>query len=180
VELPALPADKEIAASPLVNISLSYFNVLSTKLEQSSVTSSVDRPLALTVKPAVDFNLDKQYNRLLAAEAMEQANRSGQAGDLTLARSTLTSVMQRIQNSVSASDPFCVGLLTDLKQCQASLKDHNTYEQQGAQMLMNNVDAHYKQRSNNVNMASQQAYQTSSRNMQQEQQQKVFTKKGFF
>jgi hypothetical protein len=64
--------------------------------------------------------------------------------------------------------------VTDLLTCANGLRDTRSYAAEGNQMLQNNYNAHYKQRSTNVQMASQGAYQTSARNMMQQKQQMQF------
>lgn len=90
---------------------------------------------------------------------MEEATHAGNAGSLVAARKTLETAIATIKESISKEDEFCEGLLVDLQKCLEGLKDQRSYETKGNQMLQNNFNAHFMQRSSNVQMASQAVYQ---------------------
>jgi len=150
----------------IAKLTLTYFNVIDTKLETTTAEVKVQRLFQVPADSRPNFELDKQRNRLLAAEAMEKATYEGNKGNLSVARELLKTCYSRISESISAKDPFCVGLIEDIKKCESNLRDVTTYNQVGQQMLNNNYVAHYMQRSSNVQMQGQQAYQTTSRKAQ--------------
>jgi len=158
-----LPACSETTSFNIAKLSLSYFNVLTSQLDTASIDVTVSRPQSVPSDQTVNFELDKHRNRLSAAEAMEQATDAGNSGNLEKGRGIIQACMDQIQKSVSCSDPFCKGLLVDLKACLDTLRDRHVYQQSGAQMMMNNANAHFVQRSSNVQYAAQQAYQTPQR-----------------
>jgi len=172
MELPSV--SQEVEAHIFANATLTYFNVLNSSLETKTTKAQVQRPISEPPGQKVNIELDKQYNRLAAAEAMKQATDFGNAHNLEQARKVIAVTISRIQESVSASDEFCRGLVTDLQACSNGLRDQRSYASEGNQMLTNNFNAHSKQRSTNVQMVSQQVYQTSARNDLQFKQQQQF------
>jgi hypothetical protein len=164
VTVPAISA--AVAQYELVRVTLKYQNVVESKAATAVASAIIERP-AEAKNQTPNFELNKQYNRLMAAEAMEKATEAGNQGNLELGRKLLLDAINSIRESVSAKDAFCQGLLTDLAKCQEKLKDKTTYMNEGQMMLNNNYAAHYMQRSSNVAMPSQAAYQTPSRGIQQ-------------
>lgn len=164
VTVPAIP--EAVTQYELVRVTLSYQNVIESKLATEVASALISRPSNhVDAKPNIELN--KQYNRLLSAEAMEKATEAGNSGNLELGRKLLQNAMNSIRESVSAKDEFCQSLLKDLAKCEEKLKDRDVYRNEGQMMLNNNYNAHYMQRSSNVNAPSQAAYQTSSRMQQQ-------------
>jgi len=154
----------------IIKVTLSYLNALENKPETKIIGISIQRPEVVT-NLSTNPELDKQRNRIFAAEAMEQATNQGNTGNLTAARDALKTCISKISESVSSKDPFCEALADDLKKCESTLKDTTTYTQVGQHMMNSNMNAHYMQRSSDVRMPSQQVYQTSSRHVQQQQMQ---------
>jgi hypothetical protein len=99
----------ETANFVIGKVTLTYFNVIDSKMEVHSSEVTIARPSMLppNMKPNVELN--KQHNRLLAAEAMEKATEAGNNGNLELGRQILNAAISRIKESISANDPFCKG-----------------------------------------------------------------------
>jgi hypothetical protein len=166
-QLPQLQS--EASSFPICTVSLSYFNVITSTMESSECVAQVARPQIVPEGQKVHYELDKQHNRLISAEAMEKATKEGNSGRLEQARSVLKEALEHIKSSASVSDEFCQSLIKDLQLCMQGLQDQHVFEQQGNKMLMNNYAAQANQRSSNVQMASQQVYQTSARSQMQQQ-----------
>jgi len=169
-----LPLSSESQSQSMAKVTLTYFNVIKSTMETSVINAVIARPTSEPEGQKRNWELDKQYNRILTAEAMKAATDAGNAGNLTEARNIIGAAISRISESVSSSDTFCKGLIEDLKACSNGLKDTVSFSTVGNQMLQNNVNAHFMQRSTNVAFASQQVYQTSARNEMQQRQQKQF------
>lgn len=161
VELPSL--DQEEPAFPVVKITLSYYNTLTSTTEFKTAIAVVARPAVVTPGLKRDLYLDKQNNRIIASAALEQAAEAGAKNNFPQANTILTDAISRIKESVSAADQFCVSLVADLEKCKEGLKDRASYTSVGQQTLSNNYMAHTYQRSTNQGWSSQKAYQTSSR-----------------
>jgi len=171
-DLPALA--EETPNQYFATVSLNYFNVLTSTLETKTIKAAIARPSVEPSGQQRNYELDKQNNRLIAAEAMKQATEYGNAKNLAKAREIIASAVSQIKESVTGEDPFCKSLIADLQLCAAGLKDEVSYAKEGSPMLQNSVQAHYYQRSTNVQMKSQAGYQTSARNYMQSQQQQKF------
>jgi len=162
-QIPAVP--QAFDEFPVVKVSMSYLNVITKQQVDvaNAFTLKISRPMKTDPNMPVNFNLDKQYNRIIAAEAMTNAETLANTNRLNEAREILTKARNRIKESVSATDEFCKGLVVDLDRCAQGLSSREVYQQQGQQQLMNNAVAHYQQRSTNVGWSSQQTYQTDAR-----------------
>merc|ERR1719242_2483151 len=67
-----------------------------------------------------NLELDLQYNRVLAADAMEQADKLAKSGKLADARKVLTSAQERIKKSKTNKDEYCVSLVEDMNKIQSN------------------------------------------------------------
>eukprot|EP01119_Soliformovum_irregulare_P023281 TRINITY_DN8112_c0_g1_i2.p1 TRINITY_DN8112_c0_g1~~TRINITY_DN8112_c0_g1_i2.p1 ORF type:complete len:172 (+),score=50.00 TRINITY_DN8112_c0_g1_i2:371-886(+) len=163
MQLPELPS--EDVQWVYASVELSYFNVLTCMME--SVTCQAQLERQTSTSSSRNFQLDKHYNRLYAADAMSRATLKGEEGEYEEAQKILEDAEKLIQASVSASDPFCIGLIEDLKICSRGLENSTSFYGGGQQTMMNSVMSHYNQRSTNARMPSQMAYQTSARSQMQ-------------
>eukprot|EP01098_Paradermamoeba_levis_P006412 TRINITY_DN2657_c0_g2_i4.p1 TRINITY_DN2657_c0_g2~~TRINITY_DN2657_c0_g2_i4.p1 ORF type:complete len:176 (-),score=61.78 TRINITY_DN2657_c0_g2_i4:3-530(-) len=148
-------------------MTLKYFNVIKKAEETKTLTLQISRHISAPFQQYPP-ELDKQYNRILAADAMEKASKAGEAGEFEKGRIHIKNVCQLIQDSVSGDDPFCKGLVADLLKCEQALMDKESYVQKGNMLFINNLNAHFMQRSSNVHFESQAFYQTSSRLVMQD------------
>jgi len=172
-EMPSLPHER--SSFLLSTISLSYFNVITSKLDNAKVEVTVGRPDKVPPDQKVNFELDKQHNRLRCAEAMETATTEGTAGRLEKARGILDECIYQIKKSVSADAPFCKNLVLDLQKCRDGLQSTSTFQTFGHQQLATNAGAHYGQRVSNSRMQGQAEYggmpqMLMEQNFQQQQQ----------
>jgi hypothetical protein len=163
LHLPAVP--QPFDQFPIAKICVSYFNVI-TK-QQVNLPDvcllKIARPAQTEPNLKVNYNIDKQYNRIIAADAMASATDLGNNNKLDEAKEILRNAKNRIKESVSANDEFCQGLVTDLERCATGLQSKETYTSYGHQSLSTNSASHYQQRSSNIGYVSQAAYQTSAR-----------------
>lgn len=161
VDLPSLEQPHD--SFPIMKVTLSYQNAVTGKEDTKSVIAAVVRPENVPPGLKRDFNLDKQNNRIIASDALEQAAFAGTASDFSKATAVLSAAISRIQESVSAADDFCKNLVADLEKCKEGLKNKAQYTTSGHQTLTHNYMAHSYQRSTNQAWSSQTAYNTSSR-----------------
>jgi len=154
--MPALPHERD--SFLLSSVSLSYFNVITSKLDSAKVEVTVGRPEKAPSDQKVNYELDQQHNRLRCAEAMETATREGTAGKLEKARGILDDCIYQIKKSVSADAEFCKNLVIDLQKCKDGLQSASSFQSFGYQQLSTNAGAHFGQRVTNSNMQGQAAY----------------------
>jgi hypothetical protein len=166
LELPAIPSD--MPEFPIGQVSLRYISAISAEKEMEEETVYIQRSLEISPENSLpNIEVAKNKNRLVAAEAMETAAEVGAAGDLVTARNLIETAMDSINSSAAVADPFCAGLVEDLKLCQDNMSDKQKWNEKGVFIAKNNCNSHWVQRSNNVNMKAQQSYQTSARNEMQ-------------
>merc|ERR1712154_56652 len=84
-----------------------------------------------------NVELDLQYNRVLATDAMAQASKLADTGKLAEARKVLTSAQEHIKKSKSNKDEYCVNLVKDMEKIQSNMVDRSAYRSKGAK---NDVD----------------------------------------
>lgn len=100
---------KAMAASPqpstILEIELHYHNVLFQKQEFQRVFAMVVRDVTAVVDPSEE--IDQHKNRILCADAMEEAVRFGKDGRYGDATESLQRAKQHIEESRSRKSPFC-------------------------------------------------------------------------
>jgi uncharacterized protein YegL len=94
--------------------------------------------------PSIEINI--QWNRISAANVMLAAIEHGKGSDVETAKALLTSEIERINNSISNSDPICVKLISDLIECQERFRDQRTFTQGGAAFAYGQYAGHSQQR----------------------------------
>lgn len=163
LDLPALP--HALYDTPLLEVTLSYFNVITSQLEESYSVVSISRPSAIDeANNKVNFKLDLQRNRIATAEAMENAKKQGDAGNLTEARATINNAIAKLRASISSSDKFVQGLIHDLEKALEGLQDNSAYVSYGAQQMNTGNQMHWNQRAAQKTWSP--SYETSSRSAQ--------------
>jgi hypothetical protein len=158
VELPPLPNDA--TQCNILKFKLNYFNVVSTNSDNAETVVVIDRPTDDSASRIADPVVDKQRNRIIAADALERANALGSEEKLDEAREALKGAMEKIKNSISASQLFCVELLKDLEQAHTRIKDSSTYRTSGSKYMSSMTMTHSYQRCSH----SSTSYRTSAKN----------------
>lgn len=159
--LPALdqPTDEWDA----VKVTLTYHNLITDSQVSESQTIRVRRSETETADAPKNLKIDEQYNRWLAAEAMEKANEQAARGEMEQARKAVEQAQARIEKSPSARHDYSSNLVGDLKKCSAGLKSRREYEAQGSKYMNVQMQCHQMQRSSNINDDAQTSYGYHSR-----------------
>ena len=117
----------------------------------------------------MSVEVDRQRNRLRAAEAMAQARAVAEQGDLTSAASILESCRKVLAESISAKsgDRLCVALDAELKEMQERMASRHVYEASGRAYILSGMSSHSWQRATARGDSTDgsslvQAYQTPS------------------
>lgn len=117
----------------------------------------------------VSIEVDRQRNRLRAAEAMAEARVAAERGDLAAAASILGNCHEALSETVSAKagDRLCVALSAELKEMQERMANQRVYEQSGRAYVLSGLSSHSWQRAtargDSTDSTSRvQAYQTPS------------------
>jgi hypothetical protein len=113
--LPAL--DEAVDVFEAVQVTVTYRNFITKQDCSHEQIVSVRRSSATEQEPR-NLKVDQQYNRWLAAQAMEQANKQAAQNQLEAARLTVERASERIKQSPSALDALSAALMNDLSKCK--------------------------------------------------------------
>jgi len=160
LKVPQIEAEKK--EDPLIQLSVNYDNVVRGSTETLTNICTVNRIDGKQIGER-NLELDLQYNRVLAANAMEEADKLAKRGQLSDARRVLTTAQEHIEKSRTNQDEFCIGLVKDIQTCQSNMVDHSSYRTRGSKMLSSGCHSHMRQRCNQSSMKSQQAYRGFTR-----------------
>ncbi|GAV62506.1 zf-RING_2 domain-containing protein/VWA_3 domain-containing protein [Cephalotus follicularis] len=114
-------------------------------LESEEVT--IERP-EIAGQEVVSIEVDRQRNRLQAAEAMARARVAAEKGDLARAVSILDCCRRVLSETMSAKsrDPLCVALDAELKEIQERMASRHVYEASGRAYILSGLSSHSWQR----------------------------------
>ncbi|XP_062221628.1 E3 ubiquitin-protein ligase WAV3-like [Phragmites australis] len=137
-------------------------------VNMADVQVNISRPAFVSVQ-SVSIEVDRQKNRLHAAEVMAEARFSAERGDLTNAVSLLEDCRRMIMGSASgqSGDRLCQALDAELKEMQDRMANRQRYEASGRAYVLSGLSSHSWQRATARGDSTDsesliQAYQTSS------------------
>ncbi|KAJ0047098.1 hypothetical protein Pint_06027 [Pistacia integerrima] len=112
-----------------------------------NVPAEIERP-EIVGQEVVSIEVDRQRNRLQAAEAMALARTSAEQGDLAGAASILENCRQLLSETVSAksNDRLCLALDAELKEMQERMASRHVYEASGRAYILSGLSSHSWQR----------------------------------
>ena len=114
-------------------------------MAHQTTTVAVKRDHAPVGKASVEVETQRQ--RIVVAEAMEQANAIAAQGDIGAARAKLESTRASLQASVAGSSPLGEALARDLQQSIDLMINRHTYQHVGSHQLSMMSSSHKYQRS---------------------------------
>ena len=132
LKVPRIEGEKK--EDPLVQLSVNYMNVVKGGAETLTNICSVTRIKGKQIGER-NLELDLQYNRVLAADAMEEADKLAKSGKLEDARNVMSSAQAVISNSPSKNDAYCVTMAQDLGQLQSTMSSASQYAMGGMQQM---------------------------------------------
>ncbi|KAK7262288.1 hypothetical protein RJT34_29854 [Clitoria ternatea] len=165
-----VPVDESSDEMSLLIVKGLYRDPISKEMVALEETSEVkiQRP-NFGGEQVVSVEVDRQRNRLQAAEAMSEARVAAERGDLSTAVSVLDSCHKALSETVSAraGDRLCVGLCTELTEMQERMGSQRIYEQSGRAYVLSGLSSHSWQRAtargdSTDSTSLLQAYQTPS------------------
>ncbi|KAJ0908834.1 putative transcription factor C2H2 family [Helianthus annuus] len=106
------------------------------------------RPETSLKKQTVSIEVDRQRNRLMAADAISEARTMAERGNLTAAVSVLEECRKKLADSVSGrgGDRLCVGLMAELREMKERMVSHRVYESSGRAYVLSGLSSHSWQR----------------------------------
>ncbi|KAK0603256.1 hypothetical protein LWI29_003064 [Acer saccharum] len=165
-----IPAYSSGAEMPLLKVKCAFRDPITKEMVISDEPNEVkiQRP-AITTQQVVSMEVDRQRNRLRAAEAMAEARAAAEHGDLANAVSVLESCRRALSETVSARarDRLCVALSAELKEMQERMANRRVYESSGRAYVLSGLSSHSWQRAtargdSTDSTSLVQAYQTPS------------------
>jgi len=158
-----VPSVQEAGELPIIDLKVSYFDVIGSHQVDKSVIFSLNRND--NISPTINLAVDRQKNRLIVTDAIAEAKKLGDSGDITSGRQIVNDAMQKLKASATAQDEYIQSLIKDLEDCLASLKDNNSYISRGTYQMSTYYSSHSYQRSN----YSVQSYSNTTRRAMQQQ-----------
>jgi hypothetical protein len=126
---------------------LKFTNAVTKENGTTNSELFIDRP-EHAEKGEVPIAVDIQRNRLTCSEALKEATKVADAGNVKEAQTIIQNAINKISASRTAQDTTCKGLITSLELALQSVKSREEYNKGGQQMLNCHYSAHSKQRSN--------------------------------
>jgi Ca-activated chloride channel family protein len=151
-DLPVLikyPAVTGAIESPLFDVQVDCFNVLSNQMESTSTQAVLPRLDVSQLTPELtmkNLDVDSHLNRLETCKVLDNAKSFADKGDVQAARHLLQQQINKIQNSASALMPVCKRLLVDLTGALDKMTSASEYKSRGSHHLNNARACHVRQR----------------------------------
>jgi Mg-chelatase subunit ChlD len=161
VELPALekPSEKEV----ILEFDLKYTNMLQNKSEFQRCFVPMIR-LETSIKSPEVLAIDKQKNRLVAADALRDAAELGRANNYKAAHDLLLKAEQFIAESPSAPDPYCQELRGQVQATRVVFDGaQRTVDKSAAQATTSQMYSWSQSHSNQRSTHTTPTYTTSSK-----------------
>lgn len=165
-----VPVDESTDEMPLLIVKGLYRDPITKEmvaLEENSEVK-IQRP-DIVGELVVSIEVDRQRNRLRAAEAMAEARVAAERGDLSTAVSVLDNCNKALSETISAqaADRLCLALSAELKEMQERMANQRVYEQSGRAYVLSGLSSHSWQRAtargdSTDSTSLVQAYQTPS------------------
>lgn len=165
-----IPTELTFNETSLFKVRCHYTDPLTKEtVNLENLDVEIKRPENLSEKVVVSIEVDRQKNRLQAAEAMVKARTAAEEGDLAQAICTLECCRQLLSETVSAKsgDRLCVALDAELKEMQERMASRHMYEASGRAYILSGLSSHSWQRATARGDSTDgsslvQAYQTPS------------------
>ncbi|CAE7893614.1 YAF9 [Symbiodinium sp. KB8] len=127
------------------------FSVVAKRSESDIKAMAVERRADARADLPRAEQVERHWNRHVANEALDEAQRTADGGNLQQARRILEDASATLGASplVQSGDPVCLGLLSDLRECMADLNHREDYRQTGSKKMAMIGQKHSKQRSSN-------------------------------
>ncbi|WRX34195.1 zinc finger protein [Theobroma cacao] len=165
-----VPVDESSDEMSLLKVRCIYRDPISKEMVSLEEANEVKIQRATIIgQPVVSMEVDRQRNRLRAAEAMAEARAAAEHGDLTGAVSLLESCRRALSETIcaQAGDRLCVALCAELKEMQERMANRHVYESSGRAYVLSGLSSHSWQRAtargdSTDSTSLVQAYQTPS------------------
>ncbi|RZC51258.1 hypothetical protein C5167_019684 [Papaver somniferum] len=129
-----------------------------------AIEVKLERPEMVNEDTVVSIEVDRQKNRLQAAEAMSNSRAAAERGDLPTAWSIIDGCRMQISDTASAhaGDKFSVDLDLELQEVRSRMKSKKIYESTGRGYLLSGMSSHSRQMATTRGDSTESTYQTAS------------------
>lgn len=148
LQLPKLAAPA--GPAPVLTAALRAFNVGRAAPETVEVIMEIARPAVTPTDQPFNAQLDAQRNRIEAANAMEEASRMADAGDVEGGRRMLQACRAAIAASGSADHTLSYNLKSGIDELEAHYRSASGYRSYGAKMSKMHASSMQRQRANHM------------------------------
>ncbi|XVF68549.1 hypothetical protein PTKIN_Ptkin11bG0011800 [Pterospermum kingtungense] len=144
-----VPVDESSNEMSLLKVRCIYKDPISKEMVSLEEINEVkiQRPTIIG-QPVVSMEVDRQRNRLRAAEAMAEARAAAEHGDLPGAVSLLESCRRALSETIcaQAGERLCTALCAELKEMQERMANRRVYESSGRAYVLSGLSSHSWQR----------------------------------
>ncbi|XP_026417685.1 E3 ubiquitin-protein ligase WAV3-like [Papaver somniferum] len=143
-----VPAGDSSNETKLINVQCVYKDPFSKEtMSTNNMEVIVQRP-EIVKEVVVSIEVDRQRNRLQAAEAMADSRSAAERGDLASAVCILESCRKGLLDTASArsGDQLCVSLNAELREMQERMASRQKYEESGRAYVLSGMSSHSWQR----------------------------------
>ncbi|CAA3000558.1 uncharacterized protein LOC111407381 [Olea europaea var. sylvestris] len=134
----------------LLDIVCSYRDIVSKEIVRVEVDLvEIRRPKVVSPQDkVVHLEVDRQRNRLWAAEGIAEAQRLAERGNFTGAQAVLSNRRSKLLSSASAQagDGLCTWLESELKETEQRMGSRQVYQQSGRAFALSGMNSHAYQR----------------------------------
>ncbi|PIN08526.1 Anaphase-promoting complex (APC), subunit 11 [Handroanthus impetiginosus] len=143
-----VPTDISSNETSLLKVKCIYNDPLTKELVTLEVDEVRVKRTDVAIEEDISIEVDRQQNRIKAAEAMAQARIAAENGDLAGAVSILENTRRVLAETVSAksNDRLCVALDAELKEMQERMASRHVYEASGRAYILSGLSSHSWQR----------------------------------
>lgn len=110
----------------LMKIGVQYVNALTNQVEQIETSLSITRTV-VPLQENIPLILDQHINRYFAATTINEAIELAKQENYNEAQLKLYKLIERIQQSVSANEPYCLDLVKDIRECLCGMRDFKSF-----------------------------------------------------
>jgi len=128
---------------------ISYKNLVQDTQDKETLTATINRSGKIG---KANLEVDISKNRVIAADAMLNAENLGESHKLAEARKVVEEAKKIIEKSISAKEEFSANLIKDLDKCLEGLKDERQYDLFGKGYMMQNQKCLHLERAANFDM----------------------------
>ena len=143
-----VPAEGSATETTLLAVRCLFRDPITKEMvSQESMEVKIQRP-EVAREQLVSIEVDRQRNRVRAAEVMAEARTAAENGDLAGAVSILESCRRALSETSSAQsgDRLCTALCAELKEMQDRMANRRVYEESGRAYVLSGLSSHSWQR----------------------------------